>query len=473
MSAANFDESVPENSNQAPLMGQTSATLNQDISSQVYTSFNTPRFSFAPLVLWPFSLTSSLIIGLFTMLLSATGFNKKTTSGNFSQHISEQSSSAQENDPLNLRKANSAVKWLMKECGENYPPVYIGEYSEALAVARRGFKYMLVILVSEIQDDSSKLLEILKEQEFIDYINTNQIVFWLGSALEVSGMQVAETLMAGLLPLFALAVPRFDMESNNFKMSLIARLDGIPTNVELASNSSKSKPIIDWLALPISRHNSVIQSARRDQEERDRARDLRLEQDAAYHASLERDKIREQELRLQKEKLLQKQILRDERLKEKEILENQKLQWRNYIFNKYFASAEPTGSPSDRICTLSIRLENGMRVKRRFNGDDPTERVYMYIDTLSLDDADTQTTPPSSTLGDTNKSANDSSIVVPASLNNYNHIYNFSLMCSFPKLLMPASTQTIHDFLTETKNWPNVALVVELLDSDDNSEDED
>ncbi|PVU90255.1 hypothetical protein BB560_006221 [Smittium megazygosporum] len=443
-------------------------------SNQVLENFtitpqsSVPAFSFMPLFVWPFSLISSIISGLVFRTLNLFGINKSVTSGNFDGYTAAPTSSSNViTENPELINANSAVKWLVKNC-EQYPPIFMGEYSSALATARRAFKYLLIILISEIQDNSNDLLEILREKELIDYINSNNVIFWMGSVLESSGMQVAETLTSGKLPLFALAAPKFDPESNSFRLSIVARMDGIPETA--TAEAVKSRFLTNWMQTPISRYNNIIQSARNEQEERNRARELRLQQDAAYEASLTRDRIREDNLRIEKEEQKKRELRRQEKRIARENLAKNRQQWRLNVFQKYFDRPEPTGTPSDGVCTLSIRLSNGARIKRKFCGDDPLERIYMFIDTYDLfENKNSQSNQgkqlmPSASLEKDNTKDSDN---IATQIDGYVHNYDFKVITAFPKIEISPSTESIRVFLEEQKLWPNVALIVDPLDSDE------
>ncbi|OMH84180.1 FAS-associated factor 2-B [Zancudomyces culisetae] len=254
-------------------------------------------------------------------------------------------------------------------------------------------------------------------------------------------------------------------------MSVIARMDGLPLSSynpddAEAGVQAGTNQLVDWMSLPISAHDRVLQTARLEQEERERTRVLREQQDAAYVASLERDRIREQELQ-------RKQLEEQERTRKKEARRSVRLEardrrrlWRLHTYNKYFAGDEPTG---DNICTLTFRLSNGTRIRRKFSGDDPIERIYAFIESSFLSDDEK--------LKDSPLSLKLTEVLQSSSRNNLEErpaTFHFLLVTTFPRREIYPSKDPIRPALEAVKMWPSGAFIAEPTgdDSDLSSEDE-
>ncbi|PVU91242.1 hypothetical protein BB559_004226 [Furculomyces boomerangus] len=446
------------NDNVPPTPTQTNLEQDSPSNQNLIQIKKTPKFSLFPLIVWPASLIVAIAKVILFNSMRLIGIQNKNTMEADTNYTRVAGASidiprGRSSTESTTEYTNKAIQWLKDNNAEQLPRLFIGEYSEALASSRRNFQYLFVILVSEIHDDSEALLSILKDQSFINYLNSSQIVVWVGSVLETRGIYVSNTLMAAAFPFFALAAPRFHTGTSMFRMSVIARLDGLPTSS--SSSITQSSLLLDWLSRPISRHDSVLQMARREQEERNRARELREQQDAAYTASLERDRLREIEQKKQLEEQKKKALIKQQKKEAKLLLKKLKNEWRLNTSKSLFSESEPSGTPSDGVCTLSIRLMDGQRIKRKFNGADPIELVYKYIETLRISDVD-------DLEPNTNASHSESSI--SESLKSYEHKYDFLLLATYPRTEFYPTNETIKECLEKVKMWPSAALVVESLD---------
>ncbi|OLY84780.1 UBX domain-containing protein 3 [Smittium mucronatum] len=431
-----------------------------------------PGFSVTVLFLWPFSLVFAITRGILDTISRILSLKKATNEiidSSYSQVRRSGSSDVPRSSGQNTTEvsSNDAVSWLRARNGSQLPEIFNGSYGEALDLAKTNFRPLLIILFSQLQDDSSRVSALLANQELITYLTDSNVIVFVASVLDVHGLHVAQTLMAGELVFMAILAQKFIAETNNFRMSVIARLDGLP-----ADSENDSGFVYDFINRNIGRHNHILQNARREQEERVRARQLREQQDLDYTASLERDRIREAEIREQNRIKAEKLAAKAKKLEEKAQLEIKARDWRVYTKNLYFRD-EPTTTNTKDLCTLSIRVFDGSKVIRKFNGSDPIERVYMYIETTRLTDSDISEFYEDNPNFD--KSLNSGKFTtVPDSLKDYKHSYNFNLVVPFPGTEFPPTEDTIKDCLTKVKAWPSALLMIEPNEyCDSSSEEED
>ncbi|OMJ28639.1 UBX domain-containing protein 10 [Smittium culicis] len=471
-SARLADESSSSSSRNSQ-SSQTSPGQNDiDDSTNVTSASIEPGFSLLPLLFWPIYLVFAITRASFSTIMKIANLNKNSDHSSETAYSQIRNSSSFDG-PSDLPEStssspqNSAKEWLLSLNPSNNLSFFSGDYGEALQVSKRNFQALIVILVSELKDDAKRLFPVLSNPELINYINDTNTLVYFNSVLEISGLHVAQTLMAGDMPFIAILAPKFDTETNSFKLSVVSRLDGLPTNPE-----NDIGFVYDFINRNIERHNRILQNARREQEERARARTLREQQDLDYHASLERDRIREMELR-EKERLKAAKMEEKARRKENKILLNkQKRDWRVFTKNTVFNIDEPVGSPSDGVCVLSIRLEDGSRIKRKFNGSDSIETVYMYVETTKLCEEDI-----SDFYSDfPNFSQNQNSGKFPAmpeSIKNYKHKYDFNLVVPYPRSEFEPSQESIRECLQRVNMYPSALLMAESNNDDDDESSEE
>jgi FAS-associated factor 2 len=207
-------------------------------------------------------------------------------------------------------------------------------------------------------------------------------------------------------------------------MTCIDRIEG-------TTLPDRSGPVtVEWIVQRLERHMERyrvhMERARAEQREREFARELREQQDAAYEASLRADREKQRKLDLERDKVRQQQ---------EQVMKRQ--QYVQYLVHTL--PTEPQDSEADTL-RVSFRLADGRRVIRRFRASDRLEDVYAFVETLDADTASTST------------------IQAPS---DYEHTYDFVLSSQYPRNEFPFESNTTLQSLDSW--WPSVNLLVERL----------
>ena len=146
--------------------------------------------------------------------------------------------------------------------------------------------------------------------------------------------------------------------------------------MELADTSPED--VIAAVSIPLAVRDHALQSLRTEQDDLEASRRLRAQQAEAYQASLAQDLERERQAQEKAEQEQREQDDLERERKEQEELERQADQWRIWARHA-LVKPEPVGGPSEGIVKISLRLENGKRVIRKFDGSEPIESIYQFV----------------------------------------------------------------------------------------------
>jgi FAS-associated factor 2 len=170
-----------------------------------------------------------------------------------------------------------------EEYGESTLPFHEGGYAQALDLAKKDLKFLLIILLSPEHDDTSSFIkETLLSPEVQSYINDskNNIILWTGDIRDSEAYQVSTALVCNKFPFTAVVAhtPRVSSTA----MSVIARVTG-PTDVSTYLAKIRSA---------VSTHEEQLTTVRAARSAQDFERSLREQQDSAYERSLAADRER-------------------------------------------------------------------------------------------------------------------------------------------------------------------------------------
>ncbi|KAJ3214026.1 hypothetical protein HDU67_002170 [Dinochytrium kinnereticum] len=250
--------------------------------------------------------------------------------------------------------------------GSTHPNFFQGTYSQALDVAKRELRYLLVYLQSSDHDDTPSFnRNTLTSERLINFIHESNILLWAGDIKEAETFLVSNVLLATRYPFLALIAPQ------GSRMVVIDRLEG----------PSSPEELIAAVSHHVNRFDTNLHAIRADRERQDQARSIREQQDQAYQASLRADQEKERKAQEERERIR----------KEKEEVELQQRERENKIDAKkrrkeelrMNLAPEPPLTVKE-VAKISLRLPSGERVIRRFLADEKLEILYNFIESLDL-----------------------------------------------------------------------------------------
>lgn len=326
-------------------------------------------------------------------------------------------------------------------------------FAQAIDYSKSHFKYLVVVLQSDKNNlDDSFNRQVLTDSRVIEFLNEKDVTLWLGDADTSEGSQVALSLRCRNFP-FVLLIAPFPRSSG----SSAAKMKSLVT----IYGETDPMQFIATLKEKMDGHSPIIDQLVSSQQEREKERQLRNEQNAAYERSLAADREREKAAKeeairkehdekvriLEEEKaaLELERVEEEQRARKEEIAQNKtnwKL-WRASQLGPEFNSA------TEKSARISVRLLSGERVIRKFSSTQTIDDIYAFVECHDI--------------------LNDSSISKFPSEppENYVHKYSFDLATTIPrKILIHDSDKKIID---DKALWPSASLVVEI---DEYSDDE-
>ena len=311
-------------------------------------------------------------------------------------------------------------------------PFFEGGYAQAYDAAKRESKSLIVIILSREHDENNTFLQhVLVAPETVSCINAKaeDIVLWGGLIQEREAYEVSTALRSSQLPFTAVITPKMSSGSSSV-MVVVSRISGATTS----RNYARSLQTV----LDQQRHD--LTSLRKDRATKQATAEIRDEQNSAYERSLAADREKRR-IRREAEAAREEAEAQSSR-REKQALREQEesKRWRQWRAK----SILPEPGQSAPACRVSIRLENGTRLIRRFQPDCSIEELYAYIDCLDEMQHD---------------QAKDHIDEEAATLR---HDYNFRLVSPMPRTVHESSTsKTIGDVVGRSGN-----LIVETLDGE-------
>ncbi|KAJ3188256.1 FAS-associated factor 2 [Gaertneriomyces sp. JEL0708] len=271
---------------------------------------------------------------------------------------------------ISLENSRVATQRFIREFERTYsvthPDFFQGSYEQALQKTKTELRYMLVYLHSNQQDATPDFCSgVLGSQELVIFLAEREIMVWAADVHTSHGYQTGVTLGATRFPFLALVAP-----------------NGVTVPIDVDGSTSSDRVIASIIDI-IDRIDPELASARADRRERELARSIREQQDAAYQASLAADRekarrVREEQARAERERQIAERIAAERERK----IERRKQRRREII-----ASMEPEPdqkSSSGPLASVLVRLPNGGRAVRRFKHDDPLQKVYDFVETQDL-----------------------------------------------------------------------------------------
>lgn len=244
--------------------------------------------------------------------------------------------------------------------GTNHPVFYQGTYSQALNDAKRELKFLLIYLHGDDHQDTAPFCrDTLSNRELINFVN-GHMLFWACSVNYPEGYRVSQALRENTYPFLAVIVLR------EHRMTVVGRLEGL----------MGPDTVVFRLQQVMADNEASLITARMDRDERSLTQSIRQQQDEAYQASLladqEKERQRQEELRLQEEEQLRQRERDLVEQRRKEEIQRMKLELVDQI------PEEPPDSDPHSI-HLVIKLPAGTRLERRFRRSQSLKYLYFYV----------------------------------------------------------------------------------------------
>ncbi|AOA64637.1 UBX domain-containing protein 3 [Komagataella phaffii CBS 7435] len=301
------------------------------------------------------------------------------------------------------------------------PPFLECSYTQALYIAKRDCKWLLIYLQSDEHEDRAQFTkELLLSKQLLRFINQYDIMVWGGNVKESESFQVANMFKVMNFPFLGLLSLTLNNTGNNntssSTLSLVAKVAGISNNKPL-----QVKKIIKRFTKVYERYNPTVEAIRAQRNSRNDEQFLRAQQEEAYQRSLARDRARDEErnaARIRQEK------------------ERQWLLWRRETLRP-----EPSTELKGQYARIAIRTPDGTKITRRFDKDCSLEEIYAFAEFYL-------------------RPIPDEDITVPVSKpENYNHSYSFRLIQIMPREQLPVDESTR---IQECEIvWPTGNLILE------------
>lgn len=335
--------------------------------------------------------------------------------------------------PLKPRDSAARIKReFEEEYGGNTLPFYEGGYAQALDLAKKDLKFLLILLISPEHDDTSSFIrDTLITPEVQSFVNNpaNEIILWAGDVRDSEGYQVATALRCNKFPFTGLIAHTPQQSSTS--MSVLTRLTG---PMPAASYVAK-------LQSAITAHSEQLATVRATRSAQNFERTLREEQDSAYERSLAQDRERARLKREAEAAAAEQEKRQLEQAAAAAHLAEKRKQWRQWRAKSVLP--EPSSASKD-VVRIALKMPEAARIMRIFPADAGIEELYAFVDCYELikDGAEVE------------------HVLKPE---GYEHKFDFRLVSTLPRVVYePEEGGTIAERVGKSGN-----LIIEPITDDD------
>ncbi|CAJ2503579.1 Uu.00g109730.m01.CDS01 [Anthostomella pinea] len=324
-----------------------------------------------------------------------------------------------------------------EEYGNTSLPFYEGGFAQALDLAKKDLKFLLLVLMSPEHDDTESFTrDTLLSPEVVSFINdpANNIILWGGNVLDSEAYQVAAEYNCTKYPFSCLIC--LTPKEGSTRMSIAKRLVG-----PLSSSTYLAE-----IQTAINKYSPDLAGVRAERTAQEVSRSLRTEQDSAYERSLAKDRER---ARKKKEAEAEAAAAEKRAQQEAEAAEQraqQKEQWRQWRATSI--PAEPEASAKD-VVRLALKMPESSgtgRIVRKFANETTMEELYAFVECYDL-------------LGDESLVTNEKT----SEPEGYTHDYKFRIASLMPrKVYQPEKTATLGEEIGKSGN-----LIVEAVSTEE------
>ncbi|KAI0403596.1 UBX domain-containing protein [Xylaria palmicola] len=341
-----------------------------------------------------------------------------------------------------------------EEYGSSALPFYEGGFAQALDLAKRDLKFLLIVLVSPEHDDTEAFTrDTLLAPEIVAFVSdpANNIVLWGGNVLDSEAYQVAAEYNCTKFPFSCLVC--LTPKEGSTRMSIVKRLAG-----PLAPATYLAE-----IQTAINKYAPDLAGVRAERTAHEVARSLRTEQDDAYERSLARDRER---ARQRKDAAAAAAASEKKALEEAEAAERRehnKQQWRRWRATTIRPEPGADASSKD-VVRLALMMPAAGRIVRRFPAATTVEELYAFVECYDI-----LTTNPELNGEDKGGDGDDDDeLDLPAEKpDDYVHEYAFRIASPLPRVVYePDGEATLGERIGRSGNLIVEGITVEESDSE-------
>ncbi|KAI0520996.1 UBX domain-containing protein [Xylaria bambusicola] len=335
-----------------------------------------------------------------------------------------------------------------EEYGTNALPFHEGGFAQALDLAKRDLKFLLIVLMSPEHDDTESFTrDTLLAPEVTNFINdpANNIILWGGNVLDSEAYQVAAEYNCTKFPFSCLVC--LTPKEGSTRMSIVKRLAGpLSPSTYLAE-----------IQTAINKYAPDLAGVRAERTAQQVSRNLRTEQDDAYERSLARDRERARQRKEAEAAAAETERKAQEEAEAAERRERQRQQWRRWRATTIKPEPGSNADPKD-VVRLALMLPVAGRIVRRFAAATTVEELYAFVECYDM-----LTTNPELNGEDEKREGedgqDDDEIDLPAEKpEGYVHEYGFRIASPMPRVVYePDAKATLSERIGRSGN-----LIVEL-----------
>ncbi|KAI5810297.1 hypothetical protein DFH27DRAFT_598121 [Peziza echinospora] len=354
-------------------------------------------------------------------------------------------------------------------------PWFEGGYAQAMDLAKKDVRILMVILQSDEHDDTLVFnKETLGNPDVVAWIRDNNIVLWGASVSESEGYQVSASLNTTAFPflaLISLTPPPTSASSSSTTTPLSqSSSSATPTTMSTILRISGLLPphtLLQKLNTATATHTAALDRIRAVRQTQLADRQIREQQNSAYELSLARDRERARIRREEEARALAVKLAQEKKAADARNARRRGRAWRRRMARAGLLPAEPPASaPAARI---SIRFPDGQRLVRRFGKETTIEEVYAWVecrDVLFPEGMSEKVELEEGGEEDVELTEEEEESL----LAGYEHTYAFRLVSPMPRRVFESGkNMTIND----GGLWPSANLIVEEVDEDDDEEEEE
>ena len=252
---------------------------------------------------------------------------------------------------------------LRDACGDAPAPDFREcSHRDALREAQDQLKFLFVYLHSPDHEDAPQFCRDVLCDPRVRSLVDERFVAWGGDVRRSDAFRLAAAVSPSTFPYVA----------------LLSNIDGRASLVLAVEGMVEPDHLVELLTRAAEEHGSAFDRARASRAERDAARTLREEQDAAFRESLEADARRAEEAEraaAEAEERAAAERAAAEEAERQRLAELRRAE-------KAAALREEPAADAPGVCKVAVKFPNGEREERRFLEGDTVGGVYDFVDTL-------------------------------------------------------------------------------------------
>ncbi|QPG76023.1 hypothetical protein FOA43_003409 [Brettanomyces nanus] len=342
-------------------------------------------------------------------------------------------------------------------------PVFRGGFNDAFNRSKSELKWLVCVLLNSQSDTSRKFVKTyLNDERFIEFVKRDQMILYIGDVSYPEPHEVGQVYCAYSVPFISLISNVSATGTTMPMMSVVSKHQSFEGDKRFTPEERRK--LMRRLTRIVQRYEPQLIVQRTDKQEADLSRVLREQQDSAYQESLIKD-MKKQEQKKRKQIIQQQQLEEEER--QRESSERRKRLRKAAIYHYYIQKYNRDTSSWIRgeYTTIQLRNNKGQRVIRKFNKEDTTFDVFMFVECRDY------------LLAHGDQSENCAIKVLKADSKDeqtdgpFEYKFKFDLISPMPRLRLNPDRE---QFLAEVGElWPNGSLLIEKVDEEETDSESD